>query len=155
MPGIAEIAINAVPILGGTLLGAAAGGVKTPDVRASIKEDYDLLDRIPKEQVERRANLQRSIDMRVDNLIVSTDHAREIREAAGSYRGNWRDIVVFLCAVLFTIIWWNIDHSRANWLVFFIVLVALSIVVGFYATRGLGSLLQSLWHNVTSKHRGG
>jgi len=24
---------------------------------------------------------------------------------AASYEGNWRDIVVFICAVLFTIIW--------------------------------------------------
>src|SRR3954471_23939351 len=104
MPGIAEIALNAVPVLGGTLLGAAAGGVKGPDVRASIKEDFDLLDRVPPEQVERRANLQRSIDMRIDDLIASGDKARAIREAASSYRGNWRDIVMFLCALLFLII---------------------------------------------------
>ena len=54
-----------------------------------------------------------------------------------SYAGNWRDIVVFICAVLFTIIWWNVSHSRSNWLLLFIVMIVLSIVAGIYAGRGL------------------
>ena len=153
MPGIAEIALNAAPIVGGTLLGAAAGGVKGPDVRAMIKQDFDLLERIPPEQVERRANFQRSIDMRIDDLIATSEKARAIREAATSYRGNWRDIVMFVCAVLFIIIWWHVDHQRANWLVFMIVLTALSILLGFYATRGLSKLLQSIWNSWSGARR--
>jgi hypothetical protein len=66
MPGLAEIALAGAPIAGGALLGAAAGNIKPPDIRAIITKDLDLLDRIPAEQVERRARLQRSIDQRID-----------------------------------------------------------------------------------------
>jgi cell shape-determining protein MreD len=44
---------------------------------------------------------------------------------------------VFICAVLFTIIWWNVSHSRSNWLLLFIVMIVLSIVAGIYAGRGI------------------
>jgi cation diffusion facilitator CzcD-associated flavoprotein CzcO len=54
-----------------------------------------------------------------------------------SYQGNWRDVVLFLCAVLFTVVWWNINHSRTNWLPMFIVLIVLSILTAVYAARGL------------------
>ncbi len=54
--------------------------------------------------------------MRIDDLIAAIDKSREIRQLAASYEGNWRDIVVFICAILFTIVWWNVNHSRANWL---------------------------------------
>ena len=110
MPGIAEIALAGAPIAGGALLGVAAGNLRPPDIRALIVKDMDLLDRIPAEQVERRAELQRVIDIRVDDLIGAVDKNRELRQLAASYEGNWRDIVVFICAVLFTIVWWNVDH---------------------------------------------
>ena len=38
-----------------------------------------------------------------------------MREAAAAYQGQWRDVVLFLCAVLFTVIWWNINHNRTSW----------------------------------------
>lgn len=114
MPGIAEIALAGAPIAGGALLGVAAGNLRPPDIRALIVKDMDLLDRIPAEQVERRAELQRVIDIRIDDLIGAVDKNRELRQLAASYEGNWRDIVVFICAVLFTIVWWNVDHSRTN-----------------------------------------
>jgi len=44
---------------------------------------------------------------------------------------------VFICAVLFTIVWWNVSHSRANWLVMFIVMIIASVVAGIYAGRGI------------------
>jgi hypothetical protein len=44
---------------------------------------------------------------------------------------------VFICAVLFTIVWWNVSHARANWLVMFIVMIIASVVAGIYAGRGL------------------
>lgn len=56
MPGLAEIALGAAPIAGGALLGAVAGNLKGPDVRAVIKTDLDLLDRIPK---TRRSGVRR------------------------------------------------------------------------------------------------
>ncbi|OKH70458.1 hypothetical protein EB72_25460 [Mycobacterium sp. SWH-M1] len=133
MPGIAEIALAGAPIAGGALLGVAAGNLRPPDIRALIVKDMDLLDRIPAEQVERRAELQRVIDIRIDDLIGAVDKNRELRQLAASYEGNWRDIVVFICAVLFTIVWWNVDHSRTNW----VLMIVLSILAGVYAARGI------------------
>lgn len=97
----------------------------------------DLLERIPAEQVERRAELQRVIDLRVDDVIAAVDKNRSLREAAMSYQGNWRDIVVFVCGILFTIVWWNVPHSRANWLLMFIVMIIASVAAGVYAARGI------------------
>jgi ABC-type antimicrobial peptide transport system permease subunit len=137
MPGIAEIALGAAPIAGGALLGIAAGGLKGPDVRGMIAKDMDLLERIPAEQVELRERLKRSIDQRIEDLITTTERTRELRTAAMSYEGNWRDIVVFVCTVLFTVVWWNVSHSRTNWLLMFIVLILLSVVAAVYAARGI------------------
>jgi ABC-type antimicrobial peptide transport system permease subunit len=137
MPGIAEFALAGAPIAGGALLGMAAGNLRAPDVRAMIAKDLDLLERLPAEQVQRRAELERVIELRIDDLIAAVDKNRELRALAASYEGNWRDIVVFVCAVLFTIVWWNVEHSRANWLVMFIVLIVLSVLAAIYAARGI------------------
>jgi ABC-type antimicrobial peptide transport system permease subunit len=137
VPGIAELALAGAPIAGGALLGLAAGNLRPPDVRGMIAKDMDLLDRLPAEQVERRAELQRVIDLRIDNLIAAVDKNAELRELATSYRGDWRDIVVFVCAVLFTIVWWNVSHSRTNWLLMFLVMIALTVLSALYAARGV------------------
>ncbi len=147
MPGIADLALGAAPIAGGALLGAAAGNFKGPDVRGTIAKDLDLLERIPDDQPELKARLKASIDERINDLILATEKSREIRQMAASYRGNWRDIVVFVCAVLFTLVWWNVSHSRSNWLIVFIVLIALSILVGIYAARGLFRALATYRHS--------
>ena len=146
MPGIAEIALGAAPIAGGALLGIAAGGLKAPDVRGAIAKDMDLLERIPDDQPELKARLKASIDQRIDDLITASERTRAMRDAAMSYSGNWRDIVVFVCAVLFTIVWWNVSHSRSNWLVMFVVLVMLSVVAAIYAGRGLVRALRTFLH---------
>ncbi|MGY4709894.1 hypothetical protein ACXDF8_10130 [Mycolicibacterium sp. CBM1] len=137
MVGIADIALGAAPIAGGALLGIAAGTMKGPDIRGMIKSDLELLDKLPPEDVELRAALKASIDRRIQDVIVSTEKSRELLDVAASYKGNWRDIVLFICAVLFTVVWWNIPHSRTNWLPTFIFLILLSIVVFLYATRGV------------------
>ena len=137
MPGIAELALGAAPIAGGALLGAAAGNMRGPDVRGLILKDMDLLERIPDDQPDLKARLKKSIDQRINDLIVASERSRQLRLAAASYEGNWRDIVVFICAVLFTIIWWHVSHSRSNWLLLFIVMIVLSIVAGIYALRGV------------------
>ncbi len=144
--GIADIALGAAPIAGGALLGVAAGSLRGPDVRGAIKDDIELLDKIPEENVELRAALRKSIDERIVDLITATEKTRELREIAASYKGNWRDIVVFVCAVLFTIVWWNVPHSRSNWLVMFIFLIVLSGVVAVYASRGVIRGLSSIRH---------
>ena len=146
MPGIAELALGAAPIAGGALLGAAAGSFKGPDVRAMIAKDMDLLERIPDDQSDLKVRLKASIDERINDLISATEKSRAIREAAISYSGNWRDIVVFICAVLFTIIWWNVSHSRSNWLVMFIVMIILSVVAAIYAGRGLARAISNFLH---------
>jgi hypothetical protein len=142
--GIADVALGAAPIAGGALLGIAAGTMKGPDVRGMIKSDMELLDKLPSEDVELRAALKASIDRRIQDVIVSTEKSRELLDVAASYKGNWRDIVVFVCAVLFTIVWWNVPHSRTNWLPTFVFLILLSIVVFFYASRGTVRAVRSI-----------
>jgi hypothetical protein len=139
--------LGAAPIAGGALLGVAAGGLKGPDVRGMIKQDMDLLERIPDDRPELKARLKASIDERITDLCEATEKSRSLREAALSYRGNWRDIVVFLCAILFTIIWWNVSHSRTNWLPTFVLMILLSIAAAIYAGRGVVRALQSYFHD--------
>lgn len=144
MPGIAELAMAGAPIAGGALLGIAAGNLRAPDLRGTIKKDMDLLESLPPEQTERRAELQRVIDLRIDDIIASVDKSRSMREAAMSYQGNWRDIVVFLCGILFTIVWWNVPHSRSNWMLMFVVMIIVSVLAGLYASRGIVRALRTL-----------
>jgi len=135
--GLGQIALSSAPIFGGALLAIAAGQFRGPDYRGVIKQDMDLLDRLPPEATKRRADLQRTIDARIDDLVDATNKARALRRTAMSYRGNWRDIVTLLCVLLFTVIWWEVDHSRSNWLVMFILLILLSVVTAVYALRGV------------------
>jgi hypothetical protein len=135
--GLGQIALNSAPVFGGAMLAFAAGQFKGPNYRGLIKEDMDLLDRLPEEATKRRAELQRTIEARIDDLVYAADRGRALRRAAVSYRGNWRDIVLLLCAVLFTIIWWDVDHSRGNWLPMFILLILLSVVAAVYTVRGM------------------
>ncbi|MFY9920742.1 MAG: hypothetical protein WAL26_20465 [Mycobacterium sp.] len=146
MPGFAELALGAAPIAGGALLGAAAGSFKGPDMRAMIAKDMDLLERIPDDQPELKARLKASIDDRITDLVAATEKSRALREAAVAYGGNWRDIVVFICAILFTIIWWNVNHSRSNWLIMFIAMIVLSVVAAIYAGRGIARAIANYLH---------
>ena len=147
MPGIAELALGAAPIAGGALLGVTAGNLKAPDVRGLILKDMDLLDRIPDDQPDLKAGQKESNDQRIYDLIVATERSRQLRRAAASYEGNWRDFVVFICVVLFTIIWWNVSHSRSNWLIMFILLIVLSILAGLYAARGIFRAIATFRHS--------
>jgi hypothetical protein len=135
--GVGQIALSSAPIFGGALLAVAAGQFRGPNYRGLIKEDMDLLDRLPPEAAARRAELQHTIDARIDDLVDATNRARALRRVALSYRGNWRDIVTLLCVLLFAVIWWDVDHSRSNWLVMFILLILLAVVTAVYALRGM------------------
>lgn len=137
MAGLGQIALDSAPVFGGALLAIAAGQFRAPDYRGQIQQDMDLLERLPAEATERRDALRRSIDARIDDLVDAADRSRALRRAALSYRGNWRDVVVLLCAVLFTIVWWNVSHTRSNWLVMFILLIVVCIVTAAYAFRGV------------------
>ena len=151
MAGIADLALGTAPLLGGALLGVAAGQLKGPDFRGGIKADLDLLDRLPPEETERRAALQHTIEQRIDDLVAANKKSRQLRSAAASYQGNWRDIVVFICALLFTFIWWNVNHHRANWLPMFIVMIAASVVTAAYALRGARKSLSTLLRRTTTE----
>lgn len=145
MSAIGDIALGAAPIAGGAMLGTLVGAFKGPDLRAALKADLELLKSIPEESVELRAELQRTIDFRVHELVESLDRNRELRLAAGTYKGNWRDLVLLLCAVLFTLVWWNVPHTRSNWLVTFIILVIVSVVIGLYAARGIIAVFRRMF----------
>ena len=150
MAGLGQIALNSAPVFGGVMLAVAAGQFRGPDFRGLIKQDMDLLDRLPPEATERRAELQRTINARIDDLVEASDRGRAMRKAAVSYQGNWRDIVLLLCVVLFTIICWDVSHSRSNWMVTFILLILLSMVTAAYALRGVLRATASLLHR---RHR--
>ena len=144
--GLGQIALNSAPVFGGAMLAIAAGQFRGPNYRELIKQDMDLLDRLPPEETKRRAELQRTID----DLVNIADRNRTLRKAALTYRGNWRDIVLLLCVVLFTIIWWDVSHSRGNWLPMFILLILLSVLTAVYAFRGALRAANSF---VFRKHR--
>ncbi|MCV7193436.1 hypothetical protein [Mycolicibacterium brumae] len=138
MAAFADLAMGTAPILGGILLALFAGNVKGgPDVRAAIKADMDLLERLPPEQTERRAALQNSIDMRIDDLVAGVDRARDLRDFALSYQGNLRDVLMFLCTLAFAVVWWHVDHDRVRWLPLFVALILLAALSGFSAARAL------------------
>jgi hypothetical protein len=144
MPGLAELAIGAAPLFGGALLGLAAGQIKGPDFRGTIKQDMELMDALPPEEAARRAALQRTIDQRIDDLVEANDRTRKLRSAAASYQGNWRDIILFVCAVLFTIIWWTKETRGSNWLPMLVALLIACLVTAFYAFRGVRRSLATL-----------
>ena len=139
--GIMDIALGAAPLAGGALLGVAAGQLKPPDVRAAIKSDMDLLDKIPEDQAARRAELQRVIDMRIDEVIAAVDRSRQLRTMATDYafnrEGRLRDVLNFLLALLSSIVWWQVKHSRPSWLPMFVALVILTLLTGWFAVRGI------------------
>jgi hypothetical protein len=137
MPGMAAMAMGAAPVVGGALFGAAVGQLRGPNLRGGIKQDLELLEQLPEIEAARREALRHSIDDRIDDLIAAENTARRLRAAASSYEGSWRDIVLFLCTVLFSIVWWSVDHDRGSWLPVFITTIVASVVAAGYTVRGL------------------
>src|SRR6202048_4959507 len=124
MAGLSAMAINTAPILGGVLLASAAGQVRSPDYRSAINQDLDLLERLPADQVTRRAAILRTVELRIDDLVSAAEKSRQLKAAATSYQGNWPDIFLLVSAVWFTRIWWHISHNRTNWLPMFMGMIA-------------------------------
>jgi hypothetical protein len=136
MAGLSAIALGTAPILGGALLAGAAGQLRGPDYRTGINQDLDLLERLPADQVDRKAAILRTVEQRIDDMVSNTEERRQMRAALASYQGNWRDIVLVFCAVLFTYVWWHVNHHRADWLAMFVVLIAVCVLTTVYAFRG-------------------
>jgi hypothetical protein len=143
--GILELMLGALPVFGGALLGVTAGRLKGPDFRGTIKEDLALLDLLPPDQQGvRRAELQRTIDQRIDDLVKAEDRARTMRASAAEYQGNWRDVVFFVCTVLFTYVWGTRSHHGHSWLPTLIALIVLCVITGLYAFRGAWQALKAV-----------
>ena len=71
------------------------------------------------------------------------DSEREFRahdDANGLRAATFAQVV----GILFTIVWWNVPHSRSNWLLMFIVMVIASVVAGIYAGRGIVRAVRAL-----------
>jgi hypothetical protein len=136
MAGLGAIALGTAPFLGGALLAGTAGQLKGPDYRSGINQDLDLLERLPADQVDRRAAILQTIELRIDDMVSATHKSRQLRAAAVSYDGNWRDIGWVVCAVLFTYVWWHVSHHRADWLPMFLILIGACVLTAMYAFRG-------------------
>jgi hypothetical protein len=51
---------------------------------------------------------------------------------------------LFLCTVLFAVVWWDVDHDRKSWLPLFIVLIVASVITAGYALRGVRASIVKL-----------
>jgi hypothetical protein len=141
MVGLGALAVGAAPLAGGVLLGGLAGRSQpnVPDLRAVIKSELELLERIPEDQVTRRAALEQMIGEHVDALLVAQEKSREFQGKTRYFteRDNWRDIALFVSTVLFAVILWHAaDHHRPVWLPLFIATIVLSVVTAIYVLRG-------------------
>jgi hypothetical protein len=53
---------------------------------------------------------------------------------------------LFLCTVLFAVVWWDVDHDRKSWLPLFVVLILASVITAGYAFRGIRASVVNLLH---------
>ena len=99
----------------------------------------DLLERIPEEQVTHRAALEQLIAQHVDDLVAAIEKGRQRQQRIGYFTENWRDLVLFLTTVLFTVVTWHADHHRPVWLPLFIAatLITGPVMILFYVLTGL------------------
>lgn len=143
MPGLVELVLSAAPLAGGVLFGGMAGK-RSPsgaDLRAVIKAELELLERIPEDQLTRRAALERIIGEQVDALVRSIEKSRELRRKISYFTEHWRDLLLVVCTALFAVIAWYADHDRALRLPIFIAAILLLVVT---ATLTLRNFLQSI-----------
>ena len=136
MSGLEGFALGAAPLAGGALLGGMAG--KGTDLRAVIKSELDLLERIPEDQDTRRAALKRMIEEHVDDLLVSQEKSREFQRKTRYFteEGHWRDIVLFVTILLFAVIAWHADHHRPVWLPLFIATLVVAVITVIAVVHG-------------------
>jgi hypothetical protein len=138
MSGLATLALGAAPLAGGVLIGGMAGN-RSPgvaDLRGVIKSELELLERIPADELTRRAALESIIGEHVDALVTAVEKSRELRRKVSYFTEHWRDLVLVVCTVLFAVIAWHADHDRARWLPIFIAAILLSVVTATLTLRG-------------------
>jgi hypothetical protein len=105
-------------------------------LRAVIKSELDLLERIPEDQVTRRAALEQVIAQHVVDLVVAITKGRQRQQRISYFTENWRDLILFLTTVLFTVVTWHADHNRPIWLPLVIAAILLSVVTALFVLRG-------------------
>ena len=138
MVGVGALVTGAAPLAGGVLLGGMAGksGPSVPDLRAVIISELDLLQRIPEDEVARRAAFKRMIGEHVEALLVAQEKSREFKRKTRYLTENWRDIVLLVTTLLFVVIIWHADHHRPVWLPLLIATIVMSVVTGISVVRG-------------------
>ena len=138
MAGLGAFALGAAPLAGGVLLGGMAGKSQpnVPDLRAVVLSELELLQRIPEDEVARRAALERMIGEHIDALLVAQKKSQEFQSKIRYFTENWRDIVLFVTTLLFAVIIWHADHHRPVWLPLLIATIVMSVVTAIYVLRG-------------------
>ena len=146
MPDLGVLATGAAPLAGGLMLGGMAGKGRPsgPDLRAVIDSEMDLLQRIPEDQVARRAALERMIGAHIDDLLVAQAKSREFQRKTRYFTEavHWRDVVLFVTTVLFAVVIWHGDHHRPVWLPLLIATIVMSVVTGIEVLRGFLSSIR-------------
>jgi hypothetical protein len=151
MSGLGALALGAAPLAGGVMLGGLAGRSNpgAPDLRGVIRSELELLQRIPEDQVERRAALKRAISEHIDDLLTAIEKRRELQNSTTYFteKGHWRDLILFLTTVLFVVVAWGVDHHRPLWLELFIAAILASVLTATLVVRGF-------WQHVRLAHHG-
>ena len=107
MAGLADLALGTAPIAGGFLLAMVTGQFKTPtkpkapDFRGMIKQDQEILRGIPQEQAARRAELQHTIDVCIDDLIHAIHAAARVAGGSALIRATgatWCCLFALCCS---------------------------------------------------------
>ena len=70
------------------------------------------------------------------DLVVAEERGRQRQRQISYFTENWRDLVLFLTTVLFTVITWHADHHRPVWLPLFIAATLMSVVTAQSVLRG-------------------
>jgi hypothetical protein len=151
MSGLGALALGAAPLAGGIMLGGLAGKSKpgAPDLRGVIRSELELLERIPEDQVECRAALERTVSEHIDDLLISIEKRRELQNRTSFFteKEHWRDLILFLTTVLFTVVAWGVDHHRPLWPELFIAAILMSVLTATFVVRGF-------WQHVRPAHHG-
>jgi hypothetical protein len=145
MVGVGALVTGVAPLAGGLLLGGMAGksGPSGPDLRAVIISELDILQRIPEDEVVRRAEFKRMIGEHVEALLVAQEKSREFKRRTRYFTEHWRDIVVFVTTLLFLVVIWYGDHHRPIWLPLLIATILMSVVTAISVVRGFLSSVRS------------
>ena len=138
MVGLGTLATGVAPLAGGLILGGMVGksGPNAADLRVIINSDLELRQRIPADQVARRAAVERMLAGHVDALLVAQKKSREFRRKMKYFTEHWRDIVLFVTTLLFVVVLWYADHHRPVWLPLFIATIVMSMVTAISMVHG-------------------